>query len=52
MIITTNLKSADWIPVFGDKRLTAVLLDRLTQHAHLIKLLGESFRFRERMSQS
>ena len=51
LIITTNLKFADWVQVFGDERLTATLLDRLTHHAHLIELIGESFRFRERMSQ-
>jgi len=51
LIITTNLKFADWVQVFGDERLTAALLDRLTHHAHLIELIGESFRFRERVSQ-
>jgi len=48
-IITTNLKFADWVQVFGDERLTAALLDRLTHHAHIIELVGESYRFRERM---
>ncbi|MGD9093739.1 MAG: IS21-like element helper ATPase IstB [Anaerolineales bacterium] len=48
-IITTNLKFADWVQVFGDERLTAALLDRLTHHAHIIELLGESYRFRQRM---
>jgi DNA replication protein DnaC len=51
LIITTNLKFADWVQIFGDERLTAALLDRLTHHAHLIELIGESYRFRERMSQ-
>lgn len=51
LIITTNLKFADWVQVFGDERLTAALLDRLTHHAHLIELIGESFRFRERVAQ-
>jgi DNA replication protein DnaC len=50
-ILTTNLKFADWVQVFGDERLTAALLDRLTHHAHIIELVGESFRFRERMQQ-
>jgi DNA replication protein DnaC len=50
-IITTNLKFADWVQVFGDERLTAALLDRLTHHAHIIELVGESYRFRERMNQ-
>jgi DNA replication protein DnaC len=48
LIITTNLKFTDWVQVFGDERLTAALLDRLTHHAHIIELLGESYRFRER----
>jgi len=48
LIITTNLKFSDWVQVFGDERLTAALLDRLTHHAHIIELLGESYRFRQR----
>ena len=48
LIITTNLKFANWVQVFGDERLTAALLDRLTHHAHIIELLGESYRFRQR----
>jgi DNA replication protein DnaC len=49
MIITTNLQFANWIQLFGDERLTAALLDRLTHHAHILELTGESFRFRQRM---
>ncbi len=52
LIVTTNLKFADWIQTFGDERLTAALLDRLTHHAHIVELLGESFRFRQRMKAS
>jgi DNA replication protein DnaC len=51
LILTTNLKFADWIQVFGDERLTAALLDRLTHHAHILELVGESFRFRQRMKE-
>ena len=32
----------------GDERLTAALLDRITHHAHILELVGKSFRFRER----
>jgi DNA replication protein DnaC len=49
MIVTTNLKFAEWDQVFGNERLTAALLDRLTHHSHIIELIGESFRFRQRM---
>jgi DNA replication protein DnaC len=49
MIVTTNLRFADWTHVFGDERLTAALLDRLTHRAHILEFLGESYRFRQRM---
>jgi DNA replication protein DnaC len=49
MMVTTNLRFADWTQVFGDERLTAALLDRLTHKAHILEFVGESFRFRERM---
>ena len=49
--MTTNLSFADWTQVFGDERLTAALLDRLTHRAHILELLGESYRFRQRMQQ-
>jgi len=51
MILTTNLQFANWIQLFGDERLTAALLDRLTHHAHILELTGESFRFRQRMQE-
>jgi DNA replication protein DnaC len=49
MLVTTNLRFADWTQVFGDERLTAALLDRLTHKAHILEFIGESYRFRERM---
>ncbi len=49
IILTTNLRFADWTQVFGNERLTAALLDRLTHRAHIIELVGESYRFRQRM---
>jgi len=49
MIVTTNLRFADWTHVFGDERVTAALLDRLTHRAHILEFVGESYRFRQRM---
>lgn len=49
MIVTTNLRFADWTQVFGDERLTAALLDRLTHKATILEFVGESYRFRQRM---
>lgn len=49
LLITTNLRFADWPQVFGDERLTAALLDRLTHRAHILEFVGESYRFRQRL---
>jgi DNA replication protein DnaC len=51
LIVTTNLKFADWVQVFGSEQLTAALLDRLTCRAHILEFIGESFRFRQRLQQ-
>jgi len=51
LILTTNLHFLDWNQLFGDERFTAALLDRLTHHATIIELVGESFRFRQRMQE-
>jgi DNA replication protein DnaC len=49
VIVTTNLRFADWTQIFQDERLTAALLDRLTHRATVLEFVGESFRFRQRM---
>ena len=52
LIITTNLPFADWVQVFGDARLTAALLDRLTYKSHILEFVGDSYRFRQRLAAS
>jgi len=47
LLITTNLEFARWVEVFGDERLTAALLDRLTHHCHILEFNGDSYRFKE-----
>jgi DNA replication protein DnaC len=49
VIVTTNLRFADWNSIFGDNIMTTVLLDRLTSKGHIIEFIGESYRFRQRM---
>jgi DNA replication protein DnaC len=50
LILTTNLKFADWVQVFGSDTLTAALLDRLTHRAHILEFSGaESYRFKQRL---
>jgi DNA replication protein DnaC len=49
MIVTTTWRFADWTQVFGEERLTAALLDRLTHRAHIWACVGDSLRFRQRL---
>lgn len=52
IIATTNLRFGDWNSIFGEERMTAALLDRLTHRAHIIEVLGESYRFRQQLMQT
>ncbi len=51
IIITSNLDFGEWTQVFGDEKLTAALLDRLTHRAHILLMNGESHRFRQSLEQ-
>lgn len=42
--ITSNLGFSDWVKVFHDRTLTAAILDRITHHALILNMNGESFR--------
>jgi DNA replication protein DnaC len=48
VMVTSNLGFGDWTQVFGDERLTAALLDRLTHKAHILEFVGDSHRIRQR----
>lgn len=52
VIITTNLEFGQWNTVFGDKRLTAAIIDRLVHHAHILSFTGESYRLTHALSKT
>lgn len=45
-LVTSNLPFDEWTGVFGDQRLTGALLDRLTHHAHILEMNGDSYRLK------
>lgn len=49
LVLTSNLEFSQWPQMFGSEQLTGALLDRLTHHAHIITMNGESYRFKESM---
>ena len=46
VLVTTDLVFARWTRVFGDERMTAALLDRLTFRGHVPIVTGERYRLR------
>jgi len=47
VVITTNLAFADWSSVFPNASCVTALIDRLTHHADVCLIEGESYRHRE-----
>ncbi len=47
IIITTNLTFDKWPDLFGDTILTAAMVDRLTNKASVVQIIGESYRIKQ-----
>ena len=47
VVVTTNLVFKDWHTIFPNASCAVALVDRLTHHAEIIRLEGESYRHRE-----
>ena len=48
-IVTSNLVFSQWSGIFAnDKVVTTAILDRLLHHSHVINILGDSYRLKEK----
>lgn len=48
IVLTSNRSPPEWAELFGDPLVASAALDRLTHHAHLTTITGESYRQRQR----
>lgn len=49
LILTSNLPFTQWAGTFADDQtLTAAMLDRLLHHAHIVQIIGESYRLKDK----
>lgn len=47
-ILTTNKNFGEWGDIFQDLTISAAILDRVLHHSTVIKIVGESYRLKER----
>jgi DNA replication protein DnaC len=52
IIVTSNRAFEEWHEVFGNDLLASAALDRLTHHAHLLVITGDSYRQRSRKKEA
>jgi DNA replication protein DnaC len=50
IIVTSNLRFAEWNQIFGEEKLTAAFIDRLTHKGYILEFVGESYRYRHRLA--
>jgi DNA replication protein DnaC len=51
-ILTSNRSPAEWLEVFGDSLLASAALDRLTHHARVTVITGDSYRQKTRRKEN
>jgi DNA replication protein DnaC len=50
IILTSNLRFAEWIQIFGDEKMTTAFIDRLTHKGHILEFIGDSYRYNHRLN--
>lgn len=50
IVVTSNKSFESWAEVFPDPVIASAVLDRLVHHAHLVPIVGESFRMKDHKS--
>lgn len=48
IIITTNHNFKEWGKIFNDDIIASAIIDRLLHHCHLFKIIGESYRIKDK----
>ncbi len=52
IIMTSNKSFEAWGEMFADPILATAVLDRLVHHAHIVPIIGESYRTREQRAKA
>lgn len=52
ILLTSNRAPSEWAEMFGDSLLASAALDRLTHHARITEITGESYRQRQRRKEA
>ncbi len=47
-IFTTNKNFGEWSDIFRDNTISAAILDRILHHSNVVKIVGDSYRLKER----
>lgn len=47
-IFTTNKNFGEWSDIFQDNTISAAILDRILHHSNVVKIIGDSYRLKER----
>lgn len=48
IILTSNRAFRDWGKTFNDNTIASAIVDRLVHHSHVVKIIGESYRIKNR----